>query len=64
MLPGTVSVVNPPKEKAYSVEKVREIFKKAYSPWTPELDLELGQMKAGGIIRKNWQDISGGHRGP
>lgn len=29
------------KEKAYSVEKKREINRDAYKPWTPELDEEL-----------------------
>lgn len=29
------------KEKAYSVEKKREINKDAYKPWTAELDEEL-----------------------
>jgi superfamily I DNA/RNA helicase len=50
--PNAVAINNPPKEKAYSVEKVRETFKKAYSQWTMELDLELGRMKAGGISTK------------
>jgi hypothetical protein len=51
-LPNAISSADPPKEKAYSVEKIRETFKKAYSPWTFELDLELGQMKASGISTK------------
>jgi F-box protein 18 (helicase) len=52
ILPNVMPATDPPKERAYSVEKIRETFKKAYSPWTPELDLELGQMKADGISTK------------
>jgi superfamily I DNA/RNA helicase len=62
-LPGTVLVEDPPKEKAYRVEKVRETFKKAYSPWTPELDLELGRMSAGGISTKELAEHFGRTKG-
>jgi F-box protein 18 (helicase) len=33
-----------PKEKAYSVEEVRETHKEGYQPWTKELDQELARM--------------------
>lgn len=37
------------KEKAYTVDQVREKHKGAYQPWTPELDKELLAMYSEGI---------------
>jgi superfamily I DNA/RNA helicase len=33
-----------PKEKKLSVERKRESYKEAYSPWTPELDSQLREL--------------------
>jgi superfamily I DNA/RNA helicase len=63
ILPNVMPATDPPKKRAYSVEKIRETFKKAYSPWTPELDLELGQMKADGISTKELAGYFGRTRG-
>lgn len=41
------------KPKAYSIEKIRETHKDAYSPWTPELDHELTLMYCEGISTKD-----------
>lgn len=43
------------KEKAYSVEKIREKYNGAYRPWTTELDDELTVMYCEGV---NVRDIS------
>jgi superfamily I DNA/RNA helicase len=55
-MPGNISFKNvtkqPQKEKAYSVEQVRITHKKAYGPWTPELDLELTEMFCKGVSVK------------
>lgn len=55
-MPGNISFKNitnqPQKEKAYSVEQVRITHKKAYGPWTPELDLELTAMFCKGVSVK------------
>lgn len=43
------------KEKAYSIEKIREEYNGAYRPWTTELDHELTVMFCEGV---NARDIS------
>ncbi|WP_317897953.1 UvrD-helicase domain-containing protein [Aurantibacillus circumpalustris] len=37
-------IQSPVNEKSYSVEKIREKYKVAYMPWTPEMDQELVAM--------------------
>jgi len=49
----TVAAHAQKKEKTYSVEKVREIHKEAYMPWTPELDEELTVMFCEGVNIKD-----------
>lgn len=46
---------NKPKEKAYSIEKIREKHNGAYKPWTTELDYELTVMYCEGV---NVRDLS------
>lgn len=47
--------VEDPNNKAYTVERVREIHKGAYKPWTKELDEELTVMNCQGV---NVRDMS------
>lgn len=41
---GKIAGYAEEKAKAYSVEKIRDLHKKAYKPWTAEEDIELGDM--------------------
>jgi hypothetical protein len=41
---GKISSYAQEKAKAYSIEKLREVHKKANKPWTPEEDKELTVM--------------------
>ncbi|MCA0444994.1 MAG: UvrD-helicase domain-containing protein [Bacteroidetes bacterium] len=43
----------PPKERSYSVDKVRENFQEAYKPWSPEMDSELTVMFCEGVNVKD-----------
>lgn len=43
------------KDKAYSIDKIRETHKGAYAPWTEELDKELSSMFSEGV---NIKDIA------
>lgn len=43
----------PANDKAYSVERIREVQKVAYKPWTEELDDELTQMYYNGTILRD-----------
>jgi hypothetical protein len=36
-------------EKAYSIDRIREQYEKAYQPWTPEDDLELKRLYQEGV---------------
>ncbi|PBQ34951.1 DNA helicase [Sphingobacteriaceae bacterium] len=43
---------SPTKEKAYNVEKMRETYKGAYSPWTEALDKELETLMMNLSVKK------------
>jgi len=51
------------KEKAYSVEKMREKHKGAYSSWTTELDDELTVMYCEGVKTRDLSSHFGRTKG-
>lgn len=52
-----------PKEKSYTLEEVRLKHKRAYMPWTDELDLELTIMYVEGKTLKEMAEHFGRTRG-
>lgn len=57
------STTENPKEKAYSLDEVRNTHKEAYRPWTAELDHELTLMYCEGINNKDLAKHFGRTRG-
>lgn len=59
----SLDAYEPIDDKAYSVEKIREIHKQAYMPWTTEDDNKLEQLFCEGKKAKELSEIFGRNEG-
>lgn len=59
----SLQAYEPTDDKAYSVEKIREVHKQAYTPWTTEDDNKLEQLFCEGKKTKELAQLFGRNEG-